>query len=334
MPLKKKVAKSAVKKPTARRVVKKSEVKIKKTPIGRKTTIKKNKIAAPEIPAAVVEEKIVVEKATPQKYYNPIIAKLEERGYFQLPVGYGDNRIVLMVRDPYWLYTYWEISEKRRAEIKSELGEEVFSQAKQCLRVYDTDNWQYFDIEIHNGLNWYIKVPVPSRTYCADIGFLTPDGKFIAAARSNWVTTPLDRMSDVIDEQWMIPDWDTLYALSGGFSIGKSGSEGITELMKKRFQEEASSGWLSSMGGSIMKKKQAAARPFWLVANCELIVYGATEPTATVTVQGRKIKLREDGTFNMRFSLPDGKQVIPIEAIRDDGAERRKITPKVERQTE
>jgi hypothetical protein len=51
-------------------------------------------------------------------------------------------------------------------------------------------------------------------------------------------------------------------------------------------------------------------------------------------VQGRKIDLREDGTFSLRFSLPDGQQVIPIEAIRDDGAERRQVTPKVERQTE
>ncbi|MGB9613167.1 MAG: DUF4912 domain-containing protein, partial [Candidatus Margulisiibacteriota bacterium] len=62
--------------------------------------------------------------------------------------------------------------------------------------------------------------------------------------------------------------------------------------------------------------------------------YGATEPTATVTIQGRKINLREDGTFTLRFALPDGRQVIPIEAIRDDGLERRKITPIVERKTE
>jgi len=137
-------------------------------------------------------------------------------------------------------------------------------------------------------------------------------------------------MSDVIDEQWMIPDWERLYALSGGFGLGR-GSEEIREMMRRRLEQESASGWVTSMGSPV---RIMGERPFWLVANCELIVYGATEPSATVTVQGHKIDLRPDGTFSLRFALPDGKQVIPIEAIRDDGAERRQITPKVERQTD
>jgi hypothetical protein len=251
------------------------------------------------------------------KYYaGPVIQKFAEERPFEFPAGYGDNRIVLMVRDPFWIYAYWETKDRRQEKI---------------LRVYDTENWQSFDIELTGGArSWYIRVPAPNRTYCVDIGYYGSDGKFIALIRSNWVTTPLDRMSDIIDEQWMIPDWEKMYALSGGFGIGR-GSMEIHELIKKRFQEESASGWVTSMGSPV---KKIGERPFWLVANCELIVYGATEPTATVTVQGRKIPMREDGTFSLRFSLPDGKQVIPIEAIRDDGAQRRKITPIVERKTE
>jgi len=266
------------------------------------------------------------------KYYaGPVIQKFVEEKPFEFPAGYGDNRIVAMVRDPYWVHTYWEVNDKRRNEIKKEVGQQAFAKAKEYLRVYDTENWGSFDIEVTGGAkNWYIRIPAPNRTYCVDIGYKTQEGRFITAARSNWVTTPLDRMSDVIDEQWMIPEWERMYALSGGFGIGR-GSEEIRELMKKRFQEEAASGWVSSISSPVRK---VGERPFWLLANCELIVYGATEPTATVTVQGRKIPLREDGTFSLRFSLPDGKQVIPIEAIRDDGAQRRKITPRVERTTD
>lgn len=271
-------------------------------------------------------------KAEESKYYaGPVIQKFAEEKPFEFPAGYGDNRIVLMVRDPHWVYAYWEVNEKRRSEIRSEVGETAYSKAKEYLRIYDTENWNSFDIEVTGGArNWYIRVPAPNRTYCADIGYLTADGRFVAAARSNWVTTPLDRMSDIIDERWMIPDWEKMYALSGGFGIGR-GSMEIHELIKKRFQEESASGWVTSMGSPV---KKIGERPFWLVANCELIVYGATEPTATVTVQGHKINLREDGTFSLRYALPDGKQVIPIEAIRDDGAQRRKITPIVERKTE
>ena len=281
---------------------------------------------------APAETATIEQRSEAGKFYaGPVMQKFAEERPWEFPAGYGDNRIVLMVRDPHWLFAYWEINDRRRAELGAELGAEVFRRSRELLRVYDTGDWRFFDLDLSGGArSWYIKVPAANRTYCVDIGYLTPDGKFVTAARSNFVTAPLDRMSDVIDEQWLIPDWDRLYALSGGFRIGQ-GSLEIQELIKKRFQEESSSGWVSSLSSPMPRP---AERPFWLVANCELIVYGATEPSATLTVQGHKIDLRPDGTFSLRFALPDGHQVIPIEAIRDDGAERRKITPKVERQTD
>lgn len=63
-------------------------------------------------------------------------------------------------------------------------------------------------------------------------------------------------------------------------------------------------------------------------------MYGATEPDAKLTVQGKEIKLKQDGTFTLRFALPDGKQVIPVEATSKDGVDRRRITPIVTRKTE
>jgi hypothetical protein len=137
-------------------------------------------------------------------------------------------------------------------------------------------------------------------------------------------------MSEVVDEEWLIPDWEKIYALSGGFKIGQ-GSLEIQELFKKRLEQESASGWVSSISSPM--GRGIGERPFWLVANAELIVYGATEPTATVLVQGRKINMRPDGTFSLRYALPDGKQIIPIEGIRDDGKEKLKITISVERIT-
>ena len=233
-----------------------------------------------------------------------------------------------MVRDPYWLYTYWELTQSKIDEIKGELGDRFHSSIL-ILRIYDAANWHFFDINVHGRTgNWYINVGRPNTSYCIDIGFLTPDGYFVCAARSNTVKTPRDNMSEVIDEEWMIPDWEMMYALSGGFGRGK-GSMEVREMIEKR-QWQAPSSWISSYGSPVKKQE---ARPFWLVANCELIVYGSTEPTAKVTVQGLPVKLRDDGTFSLRFSLPDGQQVIPIEAVRDDGLEKRSITPTVERRT-
>jgi hypothetical protein len=140
-------------------------------------------------------------------------------------------------------------------------------------------------------------------------------------------------MSDQMDAEWSMPEEDywKMFSLSGGFGVGK-GSLEVRELIKRRLEEQISSGGVSS-GASFFRKIQAE-RKFWLVVNCELIVYGATEPDARLTVQGKEIKLRDDGTFTLRFALPDGKQVIPVEATSADGIDRRRITPIVTRKTE
>jgi len=74
-------------------------------------------------------------------------------------------------------------------------------------------------------------------------------------------------------------------------------------------------------------------RQFWLVADAELIVYGATEPDASVTIGGRPIKLNPDGTFRFHTSFQDGVQDYPIFAVAADGEQNRAIHMKFERQT-
>jgi hypothetical protein len=59
-------------------------------------------------------------------------------------------------------------------------------------------------------------------------------------------------------------------------------------------------------------------RGFWFTVNAELIVYGATEPNATVTIGGRQIRLRPDGSFSFRFALPDGEYELPVAAVSAD----------------
>ena len=80
-------------------------------------------------------------------------------------------------------------------------------------------------------------------------------------------------------------------------------------------------------------KKIPREKKFWLNVNTELIVYGATEPDARVFVQNKQIKLRSDGTFTLRFALPDSKQVIPVKAVSSDNTEERTITPIVTKET-
>jgi hypothetical protein len=60
----------------------------------------------------------------------------------------------------------------------------------------------------------------------------------------------------------------------------------------------------------------APRRPgFWFNVNAELIVYGATEPDAYVTIDGEPIPLRPDGSFTLRFALPDGDYALRAKAV-------------------
>ncbi|PSB14036.1 Rho termination factor [filamentous cyanobacterium CCP2] len=66
-------------------------------------------------------------------------------------------------------------------------------------------------------------------------------------------------------------------------------------------------------------------RKFWLVANAELIVHGATEPDATLMVGDRLVQLDPDGTFRFQVAFPDGDIRYPILAIAADGEQNRSI---------
>lgn len=339
--------KKAAVKPVVRKTSKKtSGTAAKKVSSPRRKTVKSqvlsSKISAAEAPLPKSQPATIKDRVEETKYSPaPVIQKfLNERG-LELPSGYNESRITIMVRDPHWLHSYWEIPDWKIEELKSTMGHMVFSRSKRIVRVYDVTDIKFsgvnanksFDIEVGGeARNWYINTGEPNRSYCVDIGYLTPEGKFFVAARSNVVSTPPDGMSDTIDEEWLTIDWERIYAMSGGFGIGRSSGE-IRELLKRRLREELSSGAVSSWGGSDFKSPLPKEKDFWLVVNTELIVYGATEPDAKVSMQGLPIKLRPDGTFSMRFALPDGRQDIPVVAVNKDGDMRRQITPAVEKRT-
>jgi hypothetical protein len=115
------------------------------------------------------------------------------------------------------------------------------------------------------------------------------------------------------------------------------GSLEITELIRRQFAREISSLSASQFGISSVSSPFGGAerqRSFWFNVNAELIIYGATEPTAKVTLDGREIKLRPDGTFSFRFALPDGKYELPAVAVSPDGMEARAAHLKFSRETD
>ena len=253
--------------------------------------------------------------------------------------GFVKDRIIAMVRDPYWLHVYWELSRGTYARAQAALGQE-WHVAKPILRLIDVTSedttsaseQHVRDIEIHGGVNnWYIDVCAPPRSYRIDIGYLSKRGKFFVLARSNVVRTPKAGVSDVLDENWasVQEQFQKIYSQSGG-SSPTAVSHDLRDLFEERLRRPMNSLSLQSLGTGALTP---FGRDFHFEIDAELIVYGSTEPNARVTLQNEPVQLRPDGTFTVRFSLPDSRQIIPAVAASPDGSEERTIVLAVERNT-
>jgi uncharacterized protein len=255
--------------------------------------------------------------------------------------GEVKDRLVAMVRDSFWLHAYWELSRTGVERAEAAMGQEWHS-AKPVLRVFEVSNngsttaaerlWR--TIEIHGGVNnWYVDVIDPPKSYRLDIGYLSAGGKFFVLCRSNVVTTPVPGTSDSIDGNWaaVAEDFEKVYALSGGYSAEGPNLE-LQQLFEERLRRPMGSP-MSTRFGAGADALAGKKREFHFELDAELIVFGATEPDAHVTLQGDPVRLRPDGTFTVRFSLPNCRQVIPAVAGSANGLEQRTIVLAVERNT-
>ena len=343
-------------------------------------------------PAASVEGQTEVEASKFIPSTEPIPAEVlasVDEGLPDLPSGYGESRIVLMPRDPQWAYTYWDIPNSHKEELRRQGG------ARLALRFYDVTDidmnyqaphslQQYECDELAR--EWYLPIPVSDRDYAIEIGYLCNDGRWLLLARSAQVHIPPVYPSDWIEDHFMTVGWDqdlrgttiktlthptkrveTAYGSNELYEeiFGMAESAEAQRLAGSLFgsmQQVPSSavssfampvssyvfpsgvgmwaGEVPTMSGLTMSGAGFSAsappvrpREFWLVADAELIVYGATEPDATVTVGGKPIKLNSDGTFRFQMSFQDGLIDYPIFAVAADGEQNRAIHMKFNRET-
>jgi len=166
-----------------------------------------------------------------------------------LPSRYGVDRLVLLARDPNWLYAYWEISATKQVEFITKYGPEAWSSTRPVLRVYDITGvdfdgknaLSYMDIRLSEEADsWYIEVGRPDHTFCVELGRMFNDGRFVALLRSNVVNTPRASISDRIDEEWM---WlEGVYRSTGRMQHGLS-SAGLVEQLERAAGVSSPGNW-------------------------------------------------------------------------------------------
>ena len=200
-----------------------------------------------KMPAGAEEPLMAQERVAESKYYTGPEEKKSPLPYEYLPSEYGEDRIMIMARDPYMAYSYWEATHGRIEKEKAWFGWD----SKLCVRIYDvtgvgsfdgTNAAGYYDQEVYERVgNWYFDLGRPTHSFCADIGLLSPSGRFLTLARSNYITMPRDGVSDVLDEEWMLVDEEfmKLYGVPG--KVGGLSSPEVQEMVKLRRMLEITS---------------------------------------------------------------------------------------------
>lgn len=267
-----------------------------------------------------------------------------------LPTDYGDTKIALLPRDPVWLFTYWEIPQSAKDNLSRVHGDN-FIPSLLVLRIYDVTNVDFngsnanrsFDIRIsEKAQNWYINVGEFNRTWLIEIGYILKDGSFAAVARSNAVALPKYGVS----ESEQVEQWAS-YNVFDKELLEQIGASSANIIKFSREREEWNKSFAlfklpSSMPSSLPSSKGASKffRPdtkkekfFWLRADTEIIVYGATDPNSSLTIAGREIPLEKDGSFSLRFYLPEGGQEYLIEAVSSDKTMSKRLIFNIVKQT-
>jgi hypothetical protein len=204
-PAKKKVArksaaKTATKKTAARKTARKAGAKTrtKKTAAskGKRSTLagapRRKWTAVPGAPPGAIPGLSEEDQIRSAKYLPRDLPKrLFEEERFLFPESYGVNRVRLLVRDPEWIFAYWDVSPETMKGLARSLGERALALSRLTLRVLDPVSGGMSDILLPPGARWwYIRTDVARRTYRAEIGITLPSGEFRQLAESNAVVTP------------------------------------------------------------------------------------------------------------------------------------------------
>ncbi len=272
------------------------------------------------------------------------------------------SQVTFLPRDPQWAYVFWSISTVDRERAAAAGVQRL------ALRVADVTGLSLGASHPHalqelvmpaNATEWYLPVPLSDRDYRVELGYRLGGGGggWLALAVSSVARVPAEGPSPVVADLF-VPfslegpievashraggsggvehEWLYQLASAGSARSRRSGSEMLHD--HDFIQDQG--GVLNASGAGVWASGRNESgsgllrqRSFWLVADAELIVYGATEPSASLFIGEEQIPLQADGTFRVHVPFQDGEQLYPIRAITADGAQERSIRMEFQRRT-
>jgi hypothetical protein len=202
----------------------------------------------------------------------------------------------------------------------------------------------------------FLEAPAPGTSQVAEIGTRGPGGAWECLATSAPVALPdaaPDLREPALDLAWhstepagVRPGFTRSYFAAildpGSDPQGSTASSDFGLRLPGDVAGNASSGGLAAWGNQGGGRSSSGAMPpagrealdaFRFRVHAEVVIHGSTEPDARVTLSGRVLPIRPDGSFSIRFSLPDGRFDLPLVAVSSRGAGFRSAALTLERST-
>ena len=309
-----------------------------------------------------------VPQETPARAGRTVAALEEEMPPAPRPAA--ETRVVFLPRDPQWAYVFWDISEDDRSEALHAGASQLCLRVADVTGLAGGSSHPHTLQEVvvdSHATEWYLPVPLSDRDYRVELGYRKGGGGgWISLAYSSVARVPSLHPSEQILDQF-VPFSLEAFPSSSSASL-PAPAEAVDSGLHERLYQSATSQWrrlgrgseafheidndsasglqgggeFSASGAGPWASGRSASglggvgsrqRSFWLVADAELIVYGATDPAARLSIGGEEVPLSADGTFRVQVPFRDGEQLYPIEALAADGEQKRSITMEFRRST-
>ena len=248
------------------------------------------------------------------------------------------DRLVLFVCDSFWLRACWEITPLLVDRVRSAMGRHWYT-ADPALRVFYVDRdgpgatgrrELVSEIEIRGGVdNWYVPVDNPPSCFMVELGYRSRDGQFFTLVSSNTVQTPQRFVHDsfgrsTIDDLNSRVRWDS--------STTGSGYPAKSTISKSGPKPAASEAFPAATGFNRTDVDDKSISDEFYV-DAEVVVKGHAPVNTSLSIKDEPIPLRPDGTFSVRYSLPERRHVFPVVMSSRDGMETQTIVLSVDRNT-
>ncbi|MDB5106735.1 MAG: hypothetical protein JWP91_4424 [Fibrobacteres bacterium] len=252
----------------------------------------------------------------------------------ELPGQYGQPKLVLMPKDPEYMFCYWEmtpnlIEEKEREKLPSGNYRETLKINWESKSLFEP-NFTFIPVFFW-ARKWYFGVPQVGQRYQVELGWLSDSGHFISIIRSNLSELP---------ESWAatqkrLADQGEVLAYTSSHTKTLGSSEHLVVEDARAFVPEwnlssesmSSSSWSRGPSGEAAQNQSDAkvpavkapkARPASPKARLE--VSGKVLPGTQVFVSGNAVIVDDSGFFKTEF--PYNKDVLNLELTSRAGSSR------------